>query len=96
MKEKIRYITQTVTRTTGVSLRDLRGLSRLRKVVDARRIAINLILENNVLTKKEVTVFFNRHRATINHTIDTHQDLLKNDIEYKQLTTKITEKLLQL
>ena len=77
-------IIATVSRLTEISIKDIRGKSRLREVTNARRIAMVLINDILRYNLSEIGRIFGKHHATVLHTFKVHNDLWDVDKRYRQ------------
>jgi hypothetical protein len=77
-------IIATVSRLTEISIKDIRGKSRLREVTNARR--ISMVLINDILryNLSEIGRIFGKHHATVLHTFKAHNDLWDVDKRYRE------------
>jgi chromosomal replication initiation ATPase DnaA len=62
-------VAELVSRSTGVSLPRMQGPSRLRSVVRARHMAIQLSRKLTDASHADIAEFFNRHRDSVRHAI---------------------------
>ena len=77
-------IIATVSRLTEISIKEIRGKSRLREVTNARRIAMVLINDILRYNLSEIGRIFGKHHATVLHTFKVHNDLWDVDKRYRQ------------
>ena len=67
-----------------LGVKDLKKDSRLRDVIDARRIAYYILREKYNLPYASIGSFFNKDHATVLHSYKSAKDLIKYDIIFKE------------
>lgn len=85
---------KAVCTACNVTEEQLKGLSKKRDPLEARYIAINLIMESNpLLTLKKVGAMFNRHHSTIVHSREVFDNLFRFNSEFRLKVIAIKELL---
>lgn len=77
----------------GVSVDDIIGRSRKRAITDARHVAIYLTRHNTLLTMTDIGDIFGRDHATVIHSINKVEDMLKFDRLMKENYRLISKKI---
>jgi hypothetical protein len=80
---KFHEIIDTICETIDIKKKDLLSPNRDRALVDARRIAINLLVREESYTVSSAARGLNRHHATGIHYKKTHDLFYETDLRYK-------------
>ncbi len=72
-----------VCKTMQVNVEDVFSSSRIRNVVDARRISMNILMREEGLSITSVAKFLNKNHATAIHHRKVHDTLCLSDKAYK-------------
>jgi len=67
-----------------LGVKDLKKDSRLREIIDARRIAYYILREKYSLSYASIGNFFNKDHATVLYNYKSVKDLIKYDIIFKE------------
>lgn len=66
-----------ISRVTNQSVKDIRGKSRKRVLVDARSIVMNHLKQNTRYSLNDIgAIFTDLHHATVKHALNNHNDFL--------------------
>jgi len=76
-----------------VTREELLGARRLRRITDARRVAMVLCYSGSALNKSAVARMFEKDHATILHAIKTHNQLIEVDATYNALVMNVVQML---
>lgn len=82
-EQKIADITKIVCDTMHVSPDELVGIKRQRDLVDARRIFVNMLIEEEKFTYTRTGKLINRNHATAIHYNKSHKGLYSGDGDYR-------------
>jgi len=77
-------IIATVSRLTEISIAEIRGKSRLREVVNSRRICMVLINDVLKYNLSQIGRIFGKSHCTVLHTFRSHNDLWDVDKRYRE------------
>ena len=77
-------IIATVSRLTEISIAEIRGKSRLREVVNSRRICMVLINDVLKYNLSQIGRIFGKSHCTVLHTFKSHRDLWDVDKRYRE------------
>ena len=77
-------IIATVSRLTEISIKEIRGKSRLREVVNSRRICMVLINDVLKYNLSQIGRIFGKSHCTVLHTFKAHNDLWDVDKRYRE------------
>ena len=77
-------IIATVSRLTEISIKEIRGKSRLREVVNSRRICMVLINDVLKYNLSQIGRIFGKSHCTVLHTFRAHNDLWDVDKRYRE------------
>lgn len=87
-------ISSVVCEKLGVTIDQLKSSSRKRDVVEARFIAISLIMiANPDLTLKEVGAMFNRDHSTIVYARDTYNELMEGNKAFQDKVALVKQRV---
>lgn len=89
-----KLITVAVCEMLGVTLDQLKSNTRKRDVVEARYIAMSLIMiANPELTLKEVGAMFNRDHSTVVYARDTYNKLMEGDKAFQDKVALVKQRV---
>ena len=80
---KLNTITKTACFVTGLTMEELKSESRLRHIVDSRRMVFAIAREFLELPYAAIGKYFNQNHATIIHHVKQHKSLMSYDVVYK-------------
>ena len=72
-----------IERVSWFTEQDIMQRTKKRDVVEARQIAMYIILEKHILTQREISELFDMNHSTVAHAIKTVRDLLDTDTTFK-------------
>ena len=79
--------------THGLTVDDILGTSRKRRVSDARKMTFAMLYEYSDLTACERADFMGKDRCTGIFAVNTHYDLLDSNADYKAKCTQVVQRL---
>jgi len=82
-EQKVADITKIVCETMHVSSDELVSIKRERHMVDARRIFVNMLIEEEKFTYSHMAKLLNRNHATAIHYKRSHSGLYTGDEDYR-------------
>ena len=93
MRHAPHHIISTVAMTHGVTVEDIKGNSRKRRISDARKMTFAMLYEYSDLTTKERADFLGKDRVTGIFAVNTHYDLLDSNSEYAAKAAIVAQRL---
>ena len=73
----------------GININELFGNCRKQNIVDIRNILIDILYNDNGWTKKQIAEYFQKHRTTIIHSLQSSENMKKYNPEYLKLYNEI-------
>lgn len=95
MRHAPHHILKTVAMTHGVTVEDIKGPCRKRRISDARKMTFAMLYEYSDLTACERADFMGKDRTTGIFAVNTHYDLLDSHPDYKAKCEQVVQRLKQ-
>lgn len=86
-QEGLGFIINRACLAFNVTIREIRGKSRLRHLVDIRRMFAGYAKSKDLAKPKEIGKKISRDRTTVLNLIDTHKSLLNNSVYANKFET---------
>ena len=81
--KEAKHVMFIISKALNITVNKLKGNSRFRHLVDARRICYVILKDQMNLTLGEIGSYFDRDHATVLHNYNQHEILYKTDFEYR-------------
>lgn len=95
MRHAPHHILKVVAMTHGVTVEDIKGPCRKRRISDARKMTFAMLYEYSDLTACERADFMGKDRCTGIFAVNTHYDLLDSNPDYKAKCAQVVQRLKQ-
>ena len=89
--DKFEEVKKTACSITNITLNELESRSRLRYIVDARRMVFSIAKDYLNMKLTHIAQRFNMNHASVIHHLKKHDDLIVYDIYYKDRFNKLVE-----
>jgi len=89
--DKFEEVKKTACSITNITLKELESRSRLRYIVDARRMVFSIAKDYLNMKLTHIAQRFNMNHASVIHHLKKHDDLIIYDIYYKDRFNKLVE-----
>ena len=89
--DKFEEVKKTACCITNITLKELESRSRLRYIVDARRMVFSIAKDYLNMKLTHIAKRFNMNHASVIHHLKKHDDLIIYDIYYKDRFNKLVE-----
>lgn len=89
--DKFQEVKKTACSITNITLNELESRSRLRYIVDARRMVFSIAKDYLNMKLTHIAKRFNMNHASVIHHLKKHDDLIIYDIYYKDRFNKLVE-----
>lgn len=93
MRHAPHHVIRQVAIAHGVSVEDIKGHSRKRRISDARKMTFALLYEVTDLDGSERAEFLRKGRATGIYAVNTHYDLLESNHDYAAKYQAVIQRL---